>query len=91
MQRNTITTAGALKVGDRFYKLSDKKKKPFEIVQGDTKVTHFRTYKLFCCACDILDNKYMSEALKRRQYSALVKDTQVVYLRSTNDEPVPAF
>lgn len=83
MEAKTITTAGSLQIGDRFYKQVDKKKKVFQMVEGDQKQTQYRTYKLFCCPADIMDNTYMTDALKRRQYAAILKDTAVVFLRST--------
>lgn len=87
MERNEITTVEFLKPGDRFYKKADKKKKPMQMVLSDSKQTQFRTYKFFCCATDIIDNKLMTENLKKRQYQPILKDTVVVYLRNAN-EPV---
>lgn len=85
MLRNTITTAEYLKPGDRFYKKADKRKQPLQLVEHEAKQTQYRTYKLFCCPADILDNKLMNEGLKRRQYAPILKDTAVVYLRNVND------
>jgi hypothetical protein len=47
MKRNEVTTAGSLKMGDRFYKQADSKKTVLEIVAGDKKVTNYQTYSVF--------------------------------------------
>ncbi|SDG31913.1 hypothetical protein SAMN05421827_105121 [Pedobacter terrae] len=46
MKRNELTTAGALAIGDTFYKASDKTKKVFERITGEAKVTDFATYNV---------------------------------------------
>lgn len=78
-----LTTAGSLKLGDRFYKVVDKKKRVYQMVAGDQKQTQYRTYKLFCCPADIMDNSLMRDALKQAQNVAILKDTPVMFLRST--------
>ncbi|MFL5808067.1 MAG: hypothetical protein ACJ749_01020 [Flavisolibacter sp.] len=47
MERNTQTTISELKIGDRFYKPTDKKKTVWEKVPGDAVVTKYQTYKNF--------------------------------------------
>lgn len=69
MERNTITTAGQLKIGDRFYRVNDKKKIVWEKVPSDIKITHFQTYKHFAS----------TPGMKFPQ--AINKDTKVVFLR----------
>jgi hypothetical protein len=85
MTRNQLTTAGSLQVGDRFYKLGDKKKEVFQMIAHEAKQTHFRTYKLFCCPAIAMDNKLMSQKLKDYQIKPIIKDTKVVYLKNVND------
>lgn len=84
MERNTVTTVAALKTGDRFYKVTDKHKKVLQIVQHAPKKTHFRTYKIFCCPVDILDGR-LGQTAKEGFYNPILKDTQVVYLRSADN------
>lgn len=69
MERNTVTTMYHLKIGDRFYKCSDKKKTVWTKVEAETKQTHFQTYKHF----GILDGEKYPVAFK--------SDTQVIFLR----------
>lgn len=85
MERNQRTTAERLKVGDRFYKLKDKKKQSLQIVEHHSKQTKYRTYSLFCCPSLAIDNKLMSDVLKKSQYSPILKDTEVVFLRHVNE------
>lgn len=82
MQKFEQTIAGRLKVGDRFYKATDKKKTVYEIVEGEVKNTHWRTYRMFCCPAVAMDNEYMDARLKAYQNKPIQSDTKVVYLRS---------
>lgn len=86
MERNCLTTVAALRIGDRFFKLSDKKRLVLELVQGETKRTHFQTYKHFCCPVSIMDNNRMPAQLKERNFKAINKDTQVIFLRNKEDK-----
>lgn len=36
MERNTVLMAGDLKIGDRFYKLSDANKQVFQVVENSS-------------------------------------------------------
>jgi hypothetical protein len=47
MERNTLTSMGQLKIGDRFYLKSDRKKTVWEKVESEVKVTNYQTYKHF--------------------------------------------
>lgn len=81
MERNTPTTANQLKIGDRFYKLADKSRKPYEMVESDPKTTQYRTYKLFCIPAAIMDAPLLDDKKKRNQMEALLTGTPVVFLR----------
>ena len=48
MTPRTQTIAKYLVPGDRFYKISDKKKDVLEIVEHPVKVTKYTSYNLFC-------------------------------------------
>lgn len=85
MNRNEVTTAENLQIGDRFYKLGDKKKEVLQMIQHEAKVTHFRTYKLFCCPSLAIDNNLMNQKLKDYQIKPIIKETQVVFLKNVND------
>jgi len=70
MQRNQVTTAGELSIGDTFYKQSDKSKKVFEIVAGKVKQTQYATYGVNARRCG---SKH-AESMKN--------NTAVVFLRN---------
>lgn len=70
MERNTLTTIDKLQVGDRFYKANDKKKEVWEVVEHETKQTHFQTYRFWATNGKL---KY-PEPVK--------KNTVLVFLRS---------
>lgn len=72
MERNTVTTIDQLRVGDRFYKQSDRKKIVWEKVFHATKKTHFMTYRFFAKQ----DGMLYPEPIK--------KSTQLIFLRHTN-------
>lgn len=44
MKRFEVTTAGALQIGDTFYKAADKAKTVFERIDGEAKKTQYVTY-----------------------------------------------
>lgn len=69
MERNTITKINALKVGDRFYKLHDRKKTVWTKTDHAPKKTNYYTYTNFANT----DDKMYPEPFKH--------DTQVVFLR----------
>lgn len=77
MKKNTLTHVYKLVPGDRFYKVKDKSKKVYEIVEAEPKVTPFRTYSYWCIA-DGSD-----------ELIALKGNTEVVFLR--HNEKVPVF
>lgn len=85
MEKNEITTAGKLKIGDRFYKRTDRKKKALQMVEEGYNSKDHKTPKLFCCATDIIDNKYINDNLKRKQYQPILQNLGVVFLRNVND------
>lgn len=85
MNRNELTTAENLKIGDRFYKLGDKKKEVLQMVLNNTKVTHYRTYRFFCCPVSAIDNTLMSQKLKDYQIKPILKETKVIFLKNVND------
>lgn len=69
MERNTITTIDKLEIGDRFYKLNDKKKVCWTVVEAEKKTTYFRTYRFFA----MKDGENFPTPTN--------KDTQLVFLR----------
>jgi len=69
MERNTQTTVYHLQIGDRFYKVNDKKKWVYEMVEGEVKQTHFQTYKHFA----LKDGERYPDAIK--------SITEVIFLR----------
>lgn len=81
MERNDKTTAGMLKIGDRFYKAKDKQKRAYEMVEGDAVVTQYRTYKLFCVPASIMDAKLIPAERKLTQAEAILSNTEVFFLR----------
>lgn len=44
MKRFELTTAGALQIGDTFYKATDKTKSVYERIEGEAKKTQYATY-----------------------------------------------
>ena len=69
MNRNTPTTIGQLKIGDRFHKAGDKKKEVWQKVEHKVKVTDYQTYGHFAKK----DNEKFATPFK--------KETQVIFLR----------
>jgi hypothetical protein len=69
MERNTKTTMYHLQIGDRFYKVNDKKKIVYTKVESETKRTHFQTYKHFA----LKDGERFPDAIK--------STTEVIFLR----------
>jgi hypothetical protein len=74
MERNTTTTASELQIGDRFYKCNDKHKTVLQMVEHESKVTKYQTYKHWCKP----DGAKFPDAIKG--------DTMVVFLRNVNDK-----
>ena len=74
MERNTQTTVRQLKIGDRFFKASDKKRIPWQMVEADMKKTYFKHYHYWAK----LDNCTKPEPLDGA--------TKVVFLRNVNDK-----
>jgi len=72
MQRNEVTTAGELSIGDVFYKLKDKAKKPYEKVEGEAKVTEYATYSV------------NARRHGQKHTDSMKSNTQVVFLRSVS-------
>lgn len=85
MKRNELTTVMQLVIGDRFYKAADKAKAVWVMVEGEKKATAYQTYKYFACPAMVIDHPGLKQAQKERSYKALNKDTQVVFLRHTED------
>jgi hypothetical protein len=79
MQKGTVTKVNRLNIGDRFYKLKDKKKAVYEMVPGEIKRTAFKTYGYWC------------QADGDRYPKAINGKTEVVYLRHNENavKPVP--
>ena len=69
MERNTLTFAKNLQIGDRFYKATDRQKTVLQMIPGETKVTFYTTYDLWCRS----DTDHRPKAIK--------SDTQVIFLR----------
>lgn len=65
-----LTTVDKLKLGDRFYKATDRKKHPYTLTECVPIKTFFRTYN------------YFATKDGERNPAAIVKTTQVVFLRS---------
>lgn len=84
MERNTMTIAGCLQAGDRFYKAADKEKKVFQMIQHKTTVTQWQTYKYWCLPAGIADRN-PNENTVARFAEAIKRDTQVVFLRNINN------
>jgi hypothetical protein len=74
MERNTKTAIYNLQIGDRFFKLNDKKKEVWEKVGHHIKQTKYQTYSNFA----------------KRDYerfaSAFKSDTEVIFLRHKSNE-----
>jgi|GEM_PF-1564275 len=73
MERNTLTTAKMLQIGDRFYIAKHRKKIIMQMVKGEIKKTYYQTYRYWCQA----DGDKYPQAIKG--------DTQVIFLRNVND------
>lgn len=74
MERNTLTTAKSLQIGDRFYKLADKKKMPLQMVAHKAKATKYQTYTLWC----------IPDGRDKRYPDAIKGETEVIFLRHTD-------
>lgn len=74
MERNTQTTVKQLREGDRFYKVKDRNKKVLQMVPGKQVKTYFQTYNYFC------------KADTERHSQAINPNTQVIFLRHTNEQ-----
>ncbi len=84
MTRNQITTADHLKVGDRFYKVKDKKKTPLQVVEADPKQKGYRTYKYWYCEAWVVDLSLHLTVHKARYIKAITGASEVVFLRHSN-------
>jgi hypothetical protein len=80
MNRFEVTTAASLKLGDRFYKKSDKQKKVLQMVTGDPKSTKYRTYRHWCINPAWLNGKSSNSYINSMK-SAIAGNTEVVFLR----------
>ena len=69
MERNTQTEAKNLRIGDRFYKVTDKGKKVWEMAAHESKQTKYRTYNYWC------------KGDTDKFPSPINHDTQVIFLR----------
>lgn len=81
MDRNTVTTADKLELGDRFYFANDKNKVVWQKVEHEIKVTHFQTYKHWCILASVADNPKMHPTAKATYVKPMRKETKVVFLR----------
>ena len=70
MQRNTKTTVGELKTGDRFYKTTGKKTEIYEHRGNGSKPNSIATLPIY-------GKKFIEE---------LKKDIQVIFLRNINEQ-----
>lgn len=81
MKKNQLTTVDQLQIGDRFYFQNDSNKVVWEIVEHETKTTHYRTYKHFCLLGSFAD-RTTDKQLRKHQSKGVQGNTNVVYLRS---------
>lgn len=77
MKKFTVISVNRLVIGDRFYKVNDKKKKVLELVQGEVLITKFRVYGFFYKT----DNDNTPKPI--------VGSTKVVFLRHNDAVPLP--
>jgi hypothetical protein len=76
MKRNELTTVDKLRIGDRFHKAGDQKKKVWTKVENETKVTNYQTYKHW----GLPDGEKWPQALKG--------NSPVVFLRHATESAV---
>lgn len=77
MQRNTLTTAEKLEVGDRFYLASTSTKRVHQMIAPKTEPTGLNNKEYFSCPADCLGTK------REKDYTQPIKkDTRVIFLRS---------
>lgn len=69
MERNTATTISELQIGDRFYKVSDRKKSVWTKVEKEPYSSGFQTYTNFA----LQDGRKHTDAFK--------SDTKLIFLR----------
>ncbi|HCU46662.1 MAG TPA: hypothetical protein DF610_19265 [Sphingobacterium sp.] len=81
MKKNQLTTVDQLQIGDRFYFQNDNNKVVWEMVDHETKSTHFRTYRHFCLLGSYAD-RTSDKRLRDQQAKGVQGNTNVVYLRS---------
>ena len=72
MERNTSTTLGELKKGDRFYVASDKKKTVFEVMEEKENARLYNRINAYGYKMERYDTKGMNEK-------------SVIFLRHKND------
>ena len=77
MEKFTITYLYKLNVGDRFYKLKDRTKKVYEMVEAEPKRTRYRTYSFWGKADDA------------DELTAFAGNTEVVFVRRNENVPMP--
>jgi hypothetical protein len=76
MNRNTITAAGSLRLGDRFYKAGDSKKRTFEVIE--------KYNEAIKCVEPHLSAEQRDIWQLQKRFRA---STEVVFLRHTRPEP----
>ena len=76
MERNTMTIAGALQPGDRFYKLNDRTKTALQVVHENFKAAE----TVYCVSAALADR--MLEAALTRYIIRINTETEVVFLRN---------
>lgn len=82
MERNAHALVSQLKTGDRFYRLKDKHKHVWQIVEHVRKETRYQTYKYWAVPVSIL-NGFHDEDFIMKQVRAVNGATEVIFLRST--------
>jgi hypothetical protein len=90
MERMTATTISELKAGDRFYKISDKKRETLVKIEHKPKWTKYRTYKHFAFPAAIYDAQrgIITEAMMDHFVKPMAYDTKVVFLRAAQTKTV---
>lgn len=75
MERNTLTTAGELSKGDRFYFPTDKKKTVYQITEA------FESFSMY--------NRINAYGYKMLQFDIrAAQDKQVIFLRHKEETPI---
>lgn len=87
MNRNEVTTAASLEVGDRFYFANDKNKMVWQTVEHEKKVTNYQTYNQWCIPASVMDGRG-TDTYKMAYVKPLRSATKIVFLRSVKEVTV---